>query len=345
MYAGKVIGVGEYKAHLITDNDFIEVFGKKAKTVSKVLPHNNRYSLIDLKSGNVFKTNTDMAYEAATKAIKMAGVKNNDIDMIIYSTLTPDYIIPTCYTILQDKLGIKTCKGFDIRSGCAGFGSAMVIAQQCIMTQMAQRVLVVGSEVLSSRYSMFFNDIGNFPIKALFNLMFFGDGAGAILLEATKEKNKGIFYADIESNKAHIGYGSIIEIGGSKYPYPTEQISKERWPIYQPSKLSDEYLPLVLIDAIDEFLKKTGMSLRDIDHFILPVETEKMARQIINHFEEFDINKVISAGREGGALANAAVPMSICKGVEDGTIKVNDKLLIYAAENTKWQHAVMGLTW
>lgn len=345
MYTGKVIGVGEYKAPLVTDNDFIEVIGKKAKVVSKVIPHNNRYSLIDLMTGNVSKTNTDMAYEAATKAINMAKVENNDIDMIIYSTLTPDYIIPTCYTILQERLGIKTCKGFDIRSGCAGFGSAMVIAQQCIRTQMAQRVLVVGSELLSSRYSMFFNDVSNFPLKALFNLMFFGDGAGAILLEATQEENKGIFYADIGSNKADIDYGSIIEIGGSKYPYPTDEISKERWPIYQPSKLSDEYLPLVLIDAIDEFLKRTGMTLRDIDHFILPVETEKMEKQIINHFKEFDINKVISVGHDGGALANAAVPMSICKGVKNNIIKPNDKLLIYAAENTKWQHALLGLRW
>lgn len=345
MYKGKIIGVGEYKAPVITNDNFIEALGKKARTVSKVLSHSSRYSAIDLGTGKVSVTNTDMGYEAAKKAIKMANLENNDIDMIIYSTLTPDYIIPTCYTILQERLGIRNCKGFDIRSGCAGFGSAMVLAQQCIMTRMAKRVLVVGSELLSSRYSMFFDDVNSFPLKSLFNFMFFGDGAGAVLLEATREEKKGIFYADMGSNKANVHYGSIMEIGGSKYPYPTDEIPKEKWPIYQPNNLSDENLPLVLIDAIEEFLKKTEMSLQEIDHFILPVDTEKMATKIIEHFKEFDLNKVISVGHDGGALANAAVPMSIYKGIDNNIIKENDKVLIYAGENTKWQHAVIGLTW
>lgn len=344
MHNGKIIGVGEYKAPMLKDEEYVKILGKKAKAVSKVLPHNSRYTLIDLNSGSISITNTDMAYEAAQNAIKMANVDCNDIDMIIYSTCTPDYIIPACFSMLQEKLGIKNCKGFDIRSGCAGFGTAIVIAQQCIMTEMAHRVLVVGSELMSSRFSIYFNDIHSFPIKSIFNLMFFGDGAGAIILEATKEDNKGIFYAEMGSNKPEVGYGSIMKVGGSKCPYPNDSIPVDKWSMYQPSNLSDKYLPMVLIEAIEEFLEKTNMKLQDFDHYIFPVDTQNMADTIINHFRGFNVEKVITVSHEGGALANAAIPMSIYKGIKNNIMKPNEKVLIYAGENTKWQHAVIGLT-
>ncbi|AOS83678.1 hypothetical protein BIU88_05655 [Chlorobaculum limnaeum] len=343
---GKIIGVGGYSPKQLTNEDFVAVFGKPAKIVDRKLPHNKRYSLIDLSTGKIEMSNTDMAYKASMAAIDMAGIMANDIDMIIYSTLTPDFPVPPCYTILQEILGIKECMGFDIRSGCAGFGTAMVVAQQCIATGLAARILVVGADLFSSRHSIFFEEgIENYPIKALYNLMFFGDAAGAIILESTENENEGIFSSIMGSTKPDVPFGSILEIGGSRNPYPTTQVPKENWPLSQNGILTEKYLPKVLIESVEKFLIVNNMKITDFMHFVFPVASKSMGKILFDHFTDLDIEKVVTIGEDGGALANAAIPLSFEKGVKENRFKKGDKILVYAGENTRWQHAVTGLYW
>lgn len=343
---GKIIGVGGYSPTQLTNEDFVKIFGKAASIVDRKLPHKKRYSLIDLSSGKVNMSNTEMAYNAAEAAINMAGISANDIDMIIYSTLTPDFPVPPCYTILQELLGIKECMGLDIRSGCAGFGTAMVVAQQCIATGLARRILIVGADLFSSRHSVLFEDgIENYPIKALYNLMFFGDAAGAIIMDATENENEGIFSSIMGSNKPDVPFGSILEIGGSVNPYPTKLVPKENWPLSQNGILTEEYLPQVLIEAVEKFLTINKLSLNDFMHFVFPVASKSMGKKLLSHFTDLDIEKVVTIGEDGGALANAAIPLSLEKAVKENLFKKGDKILVYAGENTKWQHAVIGLYW
>ncbi|MDI6605335.1 MAG: 3-oxoacyl-ACP synthase III family protein [Thermoanaerobacteraceae bacterium] len=343
---GRIAGTGAFNPQSISDDFYIELFGKKARAISKILPHHNRYCAIDLNTGDIYTTNIEMAYEASLMAIKNANLSPKDIDMIIYSTATPDYVVPPCFALLQEKLGISKCMGFDIRSGCAGFGTAVNLALNLIKSLMVQRVLVVGSDLLSSRFSEFLKDKSSITLKTLFNLMFFGDGAGAVVLENTDESNSsGFFYYDMESNMANVPYGSIIEIGGSRYPYPINEIPRERWPIFQANGLSDEYLPKVLIYALQKFKDKTSIGISDFDYYLMPVVSEKMQQEILTVFPDMDLNKIVSISAKGGALLNAAIPIALSNAISKNSFKSGDMVLLYAAENTKWQYALSAFIW
>jgi 3-oxoacyl-[acyl-carrier-protein] synthase-3 len=167
----KLTGVGTYIPPAISNDDFIRVFGRKAAAVDRMIPHKSRYLGIDIATGRALTTNTDMAVQASLKAVDMAGIAVDDIDMIIYASASPDYLLPTCFTSLQAKLKIRECMGMDIRSGCSGFGAAFITAEQYIKSGMVKAVLVVGSELNSTRASILYqDDLKKFPLKALFNL-------------------------------------------------------------------------------------------------------------------------------------------------------------------------------
>lgn len=343
---GKIIGAGSYAPPAVSDDVYFELFHKEARIVSKLLPHHSRYCALDFNTGKAFTTNTEMAYQASINAINNAGLKPDDIDLIVYSTATPDYPIPPCFALLQDRLGISKCMGFDIRSGCAGFGTAMYLALSLIESSAVHNVLVVGADLISNRFSEFIQQKSSIGLRALFNLMFFGDGAGAVVLQGTDESDSsGFYYKDMESTMADVPYGSIIEIGGSRYPYPTDEVKRERWPLYQASKVSGEYLPKVLIYAMHKFNDKVGTSASDIDHYLMPVISKKMIKIVCGEFPDLNLDKVITVSNEGGALLNAAIPIALTDAIEKGCFKKGDNILMYAAENTKWQHALLAFKW
>jgi 3-oxoacyl-[acyl-carrier-protein] synthase-3 len=233
--------------------------------------------------------------------------------------------------------------GFDIRSGCAGFGTAMVAACQFLATGMAQRALVVGADLLSSRYLPYFaSGKPDLPLEALFNLMFFGDGAGALVLEACSEG--GMLGMTMGSDRPRLPFGSVIAIGGSRHPYPTPDVPREHWPIAQDGPLTRKTVTAVAVEAISRFLRKHRLQMKDFDHAVLPIVHEEMEGEFLAAFPGI-AERVVSIGPEGGALINAAVPLSLDKGVREGRIRPGHKVLVYAAENTRWQHAVLGLVW
>ncbi len=255
-------------------------------------------------------------------AVAGAGIDASDLDMIIYASATPDYPIPPCYTILQEKLGITSCMGMDIRSGCSGFGNALVTAVQYIENRMAHRVLVVGADLTSSRFVHIYKEgIARFPIKALFNHMLFGDGAGAVVLEASDRPDEGVFGMKMGSTRANRPFGSCMMVGGSCHPYPDESIKKEDWIIAQEPELTDELIPEVFNEAIEGFLEVLGLVVKDFDHFILPVDSPRILQKIRQRFPELDEEMIVTIGTEGGSLVNAAVPLSIANAHREGKLK------------------------
>ena len=342
----RITGVGGFRPPVLTNDDFIAVMGRSARVVDRKLEHEQRFSALDLSTGRPRTTNTEMAQHASAAALQMAGIAPDDVDLVIYSTFTPDYPVPPCYTILQERLEISHCMGFDIRSGCAGFGTAMVAASQFLATGMARRALVVGSELISSRYLPYYaNGKPDLPLKALFNLMFFGDGAGAVVLETCAPSEAGLFAVTMGSNRPTVPFGSLIPIGGSVHPYPTPEVSREEWAVTQDGPLTEEMVPAVAIEAIDRFLVENHFSLGDFDWAVLPIITESMRARLQARFPELSDDRVLSVGPQGGPLANAAIPLSLHLGVHEGHLRNGDRVLIYAAENTRYQHAVIGLTW
>lgn len=335
-----IIGTGSFVPLEVDDNYFIEKYGNKAVAVSKMLHHHKHYLSTDIHSGQIRYTNTEMGTCAARKAIEMAQIDADEIDMIIYSTATPDCIVPPCFTQVQKKLKIQTCMGFDIRSGCAGFGTALTIADTYIAAGRAKKVLVIGADLLSSRFTQL--PVQKYKVKQVFNHMFFGDSAGAVIL--SESNDEGFIYSEMASDRANIERGSDIVIGGSDYPYPTEKVDEEIWPIHQANNLSEKNLSEVLIQTLENMVNKTGVILSDIDAFIMPIESKKIKNMVLSKFPDIRESQIYS-GEENGALINGSIPLTLDKLVRKGQIKGGSKIVIYAAENTQWQHAIIYMKW
>ncbi len=340
----RLTGVGKCTPPVLTNDDFIRVFGKRASFIDKLIPHKSRYCGIDIRTGAALNKNSDMALEASRHAIEMAGIGPDDIDMIILASASPDYLLPPCFTILQGKLEIRECMGMDIRSGCSGFGTAMITAQQYIETFKADTVLVVGSELNSTRSSFLFKDgVSKFPLHALFNLMLFGDGAGAVVMQAADMQNEGIFCSTMASTKADVPSGARVEVGGSITPFPTDTIKKEDWLIYQEPKLTEEMIPRVFYEAMQRFLEANDLELGSFDSFIFPIDSHTILERVLTYLPGLDEKKIVSIGSEGGSMVNASIPVTLVKAYHEGRLKKGNRVLIYAAENTQWQHAIIGL--
>lgn len=341
----RIIGVGGYTPKRIHNDEYIEFFGKRAQHASHFLSHENRYQTIDLETGESEISNLQMGYEASIDCLKSANVSPFEVDLIIYTTLTPNNIIPASYTMLQEKLGISSCAGFDIQSGCAGFGTALVTACTFIESGLYNTALVVGADNLSSRFGPFMKDKSLISTRMLLNMMMFGDGAGAMLLQSSNHQKNSIYYKMMRSNRPNESYGSIIEVGGSKEPYGSDKIPKENWPVYQNSGISERILPEILSETLNEFLKLKNKNANDIGHYILPVLNKKMLPAFDHLMPDFPVEKAISIEGLGGAMINSAVPLSFYYGIQTGKIKSGDECVFFAGENTKWQHAVIAGFW
>lgn len=345
MRYSKIIGVGGYTPKRIGNDKYIEVFGKRAQQASRLLSHESRYQTIDLETGESEISNWQMGYEAAKNCLDTANMSPNEVDLIIYSTVSPDNIVPASYIAIQGKLGIKSCAGFDIRSGCAGFGTALVTACAFIETGLYNTALVIGADNFSARFRPFVEKKNLMTTRALLNMMMFGDGAGALLLQNSNGQENSVYYKMMRSNRAMEPFGSIIEVGGSNAPYGSESIPKENWPIYQVSGLSEKILPEILIETLVEFLEKENKQFDDIAHYVLPVLDKKMMPVVNNAIPTFPLERAISIEPIGGAMINAAVPLSFHYGVQSKKIKPGDEIVIFAGENTKWQHAMIAGFW
>jgi 3-oxoacyl-[acyl-carrier-protein] synthase-3 len=122
-------------------------------------------------------------------------------------------------------------------------------------------------------------------------------------------------------------------------------VPREDWPIKQDGPLTKETIPAVAADAIERFLLENRLELRDFACVVMPVVNEAMRAQLVARLPDMTDERVVSIGPEGGALINAAVPLSLEKALLEERIRPGDRVLIYSAENTRWHHAVIGLIW
>ena len=209
MIRARIISTGSYvPENIITNNDLEQIVDTSDEWILERTGIRER-RIVD---GN--QLTSDLACEAALRALKKADVKARDIDLIIVATISGDMVFPSTACVLQHKLGAKKAAAFDLNAACSGFLFGLHIANSLIKSGAHNRILLVGAEVLSK-----FTDWSDRTTCVLF-----GDGAGAVLLEGTKEKH-GIYSTHIYSD------GSLSDLialpgGGSKYPCSKETILK-----------------------------------------------------------------------------------------------------------------------
>lgn len=252
---------------------------------------------------------SDLALEASRKAIEAAGITAQDIDLIIVATSTPDMVFPSTAAILQNKLGITNgCPAFDVQAVCSGFVYALTVADSMIQSGAAKRVLVVGSEVFSRILD--FNDRTT--------CVLFGDGAGAVVLEASDEP--GILAAELHADGSHVGIlcvpGHVS--GGNVLGDPVLKMDGQA--VF---KLAVS----VLDKAARSALEKAGLTEADID-WLIPHQANIRIMQSTARKLKLSMDKVVVTVDQHGNTSAASIPLALDHGVRNGQVKKGQTVLL-----------------
>ena len=251
---------------------------------------------------------SDLALPACRSALEAAGVAPGDIDLIIVATSTPDMIFPSAACILQHKLGAAGGAAFDVQAVCSGFVYAMAVADSMIQTGAANKALVVGAEVFSRILD--FNDRTT--------CVLFGDGAGAVVLEASDVP--GILSTDLHADGKHVGIlcvpGTVS--GGKVMGDPVLKMDGQA--VF---KLAVG----VLADSANAVLGKAGKRTADVD-WLIPHQANIRIMQSTAKRLRVPLESVIVTVDQHGNTSAASIPLALDYGVRTGRIKPGQLLLL-----------------
>jgi 3-oxoacyl-[acyl-carrier-protein] synthase III len=253
-------------------------------------------------------TCSDLALEASKNALTAAGLQPGDIDLIIVATSTPDMVFPSSACILQNKLGMAGCPAFDIQAVCSGFVYALTVADAMIKTGAATKALVVGAEVFSRILD--FNDRTT--------CVLFGDGAGAVVLEASSEP--GILASDLHADGKHVGILCVPgNVSGGKVTGDA-LLKMDGQAVF---KLAVG----VLESAARAALAKANLLDTDID-WLIPHQANIRIMQSTAKKLKLPLEKLIVTVDQHGNTSAASIPLALDVSVRSGKIKKGDTLML-----------------
>ena len=253
-------------------------------------------------------TTSDLGAQAARQALEAASIPASDIDLLIVAASTPDMVFPSAACILQNKLGIGGCAAFDVQAVCSGFVYALTVADSMIQTGAANKALVIGAEV--------FSRILDFSDRT--TCVLFGDGAGAVVLEASD--TPGILASDLHADGKHVGIlcvpGTVS--GGQVLGDPVLKMDGQA--VF---KLAVG----VLEDAARATLAKAGKTEADID-WLIPHQANIRIMQSTAKKLKLPMDKVVVTVDQHGNTSAASIPLALDAWVRNGKIKKGDTLML-----------------
>ena len=253
-------------------------------------------------------TCSDLAVHAARNALEAAGVQAQDIDLIIVATSTPDMVFPSAACIVQNKLGIHGCPAFDVQAVCSGFVYALTVADAMVRTGTARKALVIGAEV--------FSRILDFSDRT--TCVLFGDGAGAVVLEASD--TPGILASDLHADGKHVGILCVPgQVSGGSV------VGKAMLTMDGPAVF--KLAVGVLEDAARATLAKAGKTHGDID-WLIPHQANIRIMQSTAKRLKMSMDKVIVTVDQHGNTSAASIPLALDAGVRSGKIQKGQTLLL-----------------
>ena len=320
MYNSKIIGLGKYlPEHVVTNDD-----------LSKMMDTNDEWiqERTGIKERRWIKEGTDdtsavMGAKASRMAIERSGLTKDDIDFIVFATMTPDYYFPGCGVQIQDMLDMKNIGAIDIRNQCSGFVYAISVADQFIKTGMYKNILVVGAEYHSNGLDKSTRGRGVTVI--------FGDGAGACVLSREEDTTKGILsthlhsegkYADkliVESPSIRHWVPEILEAKGEDLSY---------FP-FMDGTFVFKHAVVRFSEVIIEGLMKNGLQKEDID-MLIPHQANLRIAQFIQKKFGLSNDQVFNNIMKYGNTTAASVIIALTEAWEQGKINEGDNLVLAA---------------
>ena len=259
------------------------------------------------------ETTCDLAFQAALQAIEMAGKSNSDIDLIILATTTADKIFPGTACLLQKRLDVHGCPAFDVQAVCTGFVYALGIADKFIRAGEAKCALVVGSETLSRILD--WNDRST--------CVLFGDGAGAVVLEASGEP--GILSTHLHADGS---YEHLLHVPhGISSGY--EQLKAGEAYVYMEGNAVFKMAVNKLGEIVDEALEANQFDKGDLD-WLVPHQANSRIIEATARKLKMTMERVVLTVSEHGNTSAASIPLALDTAVRDGRIKKGETLMLEA---------------
>ena len=322
MYNSKIIGLGHYVPdNVVTNDDLSKMMDTNDEWIQERTGIKERRWAIE-NSGD---TTSAMGVKAAKIAIERAGIDKDDIDFIVFATLSPDMYFPGPGVQVQHALDIKTVGALDVRNQCSGFVYGLSVADQFIKTGMYKTVLVIGSELHSHGLDKTTRGRGVTVI--------FGDGAGAAILTREEDTTKGILSTHLHSQGEHAEELVLIAPGMGK-----------RWvnDILADNDPNDEsYFPhmngqFVFKNAVVRFsevimegLMKNNLKKEDID-MLIPHQANLRIAQFIQKKFGLEDDQVFNNIQKYGNTTAASIPIALTEAWEEGKIKEGDTVVLAA---------------
>lgn len=308
MHSIKIISIGSYVPENVVTND----------DLSKIVETNDEWisSRTGIKKRRISTgdNTSDLGAKAAINALRKANLTALDIDVLIVATISPDALMPSTACIVQDKIGAKNAVAFDIVAACSGFVFAINTAANYLKCGDGKRALVIGSEVLSKTL--------NWEDRS--TCVLFGDGAGAIIIEATEEENS-ILATCIGSD------GSQGECLTSEYVAMNNPFIKEKQETENYIKMNGRdvfrFAVTIIPKCVEEVLSKAKLSIDEVK-YIVPHQANVRIVESAAKKLKVDIDKFYVNLDDYGNTSSASIPIALDEMDEKGLLKKGDKIII-----------------
>jgi len=259
---------------------------------------------------------SDLAAEAAKEAIKRAGLKPEDIDLIVVGTVTPDMLFPSTACLVQHKIGATKAWGFDLSAACSAFTYALTVGSQLVAAGNVRNALVIGADVMSS--------IIDYTDRA--TCVLFGDGAGAVVLAPSSDPNVGIL--DFEHMIDGSGGGALcMPAGGSRMPASHETVDQRLHYVKQDGQTVFKFAVRNTGEICERLLKRNNLTGEDLDLFVSHQANKRIIMSAAERIGMPEAKVVINIDRFGNTTA-ATIPLALNDAVESGRLKKGHLIML-----------------
>ena len=259
---------------------------------------------------------SDLAAEAAKEAIKRAGLKPEDIDLIIVGTVTPDMLFPSTACLVQHKIGATRAWGFDLSAACSAFTYSLTVGSQLVAAGGVKNALVIGADVMSS--------IIDYTDRA--TCVLFGDGAGAVVLAPSSDPNIGIL--DFEHMIDGSGGGALcMPAGGSRMPASHETVDQRLHYVKQDGQTVFKFAVRNTGEICERLLKRNNLTGHDLDLFVSHQANKRIIMSAAERIGMPAEKVVINIDRFGNTTA-ATIPLALNDAVESGRLKKGHLIML-----------------
>jgi 3-oxoacyl-[acyl-carrier-protein] synthase-3 len=311
---------------IMTNEDFEKIIDTSDEWITK------RTGIKERRVCGEGQTTATLAIEASRKALDDAGLTATDLDLIICGTVSPEMPFPSTACFIQQGLAAEGVPSFDLSAACSGFVYSLTVGAQFIQAGTYKRVLVIGADALS--YFTDYTDRGS--------CILFGDGAGAVVLEATEEPDKGVLYTTMHADGS--GWDFIhVPGGGCRHPATAESVDQRLHTIKMRGRDVYKFAVEKMQWLLGDCMEGAGLTVDDVDMVVPHQVNVRIIKSATEKFD-FPMDKIYLNIERYGNTSGASVPVALAEARDQGKIGPGSTLLLIAfGAGLTWSGAVVKL--